>query len=296
MKEIPLEYHRAKDSLTVDPRRFGLACVAQFGVSRLRRTIAPSGEHFHRGMVEIGFCLRSPLALETRGAALPVMPGSFFANQPDVPHCLTSRPNGLYVYYFLVEKPSGGATLLSLPKAESAALWRRLRRLPRVFPSGERAAQARKLFTRLLRLFDGPATAWTRTRLRQTALSLIVLLLELAERPADGADVSARVARAAEAIREHPERRITVDGLAGETALSPTHLINKFRKATGFPPVRYQLECRVEKARRLLLETDMSVSEIALSLGFGSLQHFSDAFVRIAGLPPSRLRRGRAAR
>ena len=289
MKEIHLHYYRSKDARTVDSEASGLRCIAQLGVSRFVRARAPTAEHIHRGMLEIGFCLRSPLALKVDGGEHPVMPGSFFINQPNVPHCLTSRPNGLYVYYFLVRKPTAANPLLDLPASESAAVWRSLRRLPHVLPAGMRAVHVRELFTRLFQLFDAPRTPLTPVKVRQTFLDIVILLLELAEKPAD-VGCSERIAKVVELVRAHPERPFTIDALAGEAALSPTHFINQFRKVTGFPPIRFQIECRIHRAKELLRDTKLPVSAIAVQLGFSSIHHFSDTFARIVGLSPSRWR------
>lgn len=287
MKEIQLEYSQSKDGRTVDAEALGLRGIVQLGLSRFLRSRVPTAEHIHRGMLEIGFCLRSPLSLKVRDRELPVMPGVFFVNQPNVPHCLTSRPNGLYVYYFLVRKPSADRPLLNLPPGESTAVWKRLRRLPPTVPAGIRAGKVRELFTRLFQLCDCPRSSWISLQMRQIMLTVIVLLLELSENPAD-VPCSARVAKVVQQVRDHPERPFTIDDLAHEAALSPTHLINQFRKTTGFPPIRYQIECRVRQAKELLRQGDQTVSHIADQLGFNSLQHFSDTFARIVGVSPSR--------
>ncbi|MBQ6341027.1 MAG: helix-turn-helix transcriptional regulator [Kiritimatiellae bacterium] len=291
MKEIKLEYFAEKDSRTLNPESFGLHGVVQLGVSRFRQMRVPTGEHIHRGMLEIGFCLRSPLALKVAGGELPVMPGSFFINQPNVPHCLNSRPNGLYIYYFLVRRPTASRPFLDLPVPESAAVWKFLRRLPSVLPAGVRASRVRELFTRLFQLCDMPCAPLTSVQMRQMFLDVIMLLHELSERPAD-IGCSERVAKVVELVRTHPERPFRIDVLAREAALSPTHFINQFRKATGFPPIRFQIECRIKKAKEMLRTPDRTASDVALQLGFNSLQHFSDTFSRLVGISPARWRAG----
>ena len=89
-----------------------------------------------------------------------------------------------------------------------------------------------------------------------------------------------------------PERPFTIDALAREAALSPTHFINQFRKATGFPPIRFQIECRIHKAKEMLRTPNRTASDVALQLGFNSLQHFSDTFARLVGVSPARWRAG----
>ena len=292
MKEIKLEYHTDREGRTLNPEAFGLHGVVQLGVSRFRQSHTPTEEHIHRGMLEIGFCLRGSLMLKVAGGELPVMPGSFFINQPNVPHCLNSRPNGLYIYYFLVRRPTASRPILDLPVPESAAVWKFLRSLPHVLSAGVRASRVRELFTRLFQLCDAPRAPLTSVQMRQTFLDVVMLLHELSENPAD-VGCSERVAKVVELVRTHPERPFTIDALAREAALSPTHFINQFRKATGFPPIRFQIECRIQRAKKLLRARGVKASDVATRLGFNSLQHFSDTFTRIAGVSPSRWRAGK---
>lgn len=289
MKAIQVEYYHTRESNTVDAESLGLHGVALLGKSRFLRTREPVVEHIHRGMLEVGFCLRSPLALNVNGDEFPVTPGWFFVNQPNVPHRLTSRPNGLYVYYFLIRRPTTEKTLLDLPEDESTAIWKRLRGLPPTLPTGARAGQVRELFTRLFRLCEEPRAPLTSVKLRQTFLNLVVLILELAEQPSD-ISCSGSIEKIVDLIRANPERPFTVDELAQEAALSPTHFINQFRRTTGFPPIRFQIECRIQQAKQLLRETSMTASAIAIRLGFNSLQHFSDTFTRVTGMSPNRWR------
>ena len=290
MWEIQPEYFETKDCRAVNPEDFGIHGVIQLGVSRFRQMRVPTEEHIHRHMLEVGFCLRSPLTLKVfNGGEFPVMPGSFFINQPNVPHCLSSRPTGLYVFYFLLQVPPSDGTLLDLPAEESTALLARLGALPHTISSGSRAAQIGELFTRLFQICDMPQSPLTALKMRQTFLDLLVLLLELAEHPVD-VPCSDRVAKVVELVRKHPERAFTIDALAREAALSPTHFINQFRKATGFPPIRFQIECRIQRAKELLRQGKATASHIASQLGFNSLQHFSDTFTRIVGQPPRQWR------
>ena len=289
MKEFRLQYGAAADRRMVNPEEFGISCVAQLGVSRFRQAYPPVEEHIHRDMAEIGFCLRDPLAINVLGCEYPVMPGEFFVSQPNVPHHLTTRPAGIFLYYFLLRKPTRGKTLFDLPVQESAEIWRRLSRLPPTVSANARAARAGRMFAALFQLFDMKKSAWVCVKMRRLFLSLVVLLLECAERGGEKADLS-RVAHTAEMIRSRPEQPFTVQELAAEADLSPTHFINLFRQATGFPPIKFQIQCRVERAKAMLRETSMPIVDVAMRLGFGSHQHFSDTFSRIVGMSPKQWR------
>lgn len=74
--------------------------------------------------------------------------------------------------------------------------------------------------------------------------------------------------------------------------MSEFHFSRLFKKATGLSPSRYFIRQRVEKARLLLQETDTSIIEIGMSVGYSSPSHFAQVFRRETGLPPSHYRRG----
>ena len=66
--------------------------------------------------------------------------------------------------------------------------------------------------------------------------------------------------------------------LARTSGLSTRQLERLFRKYLGRSPARYYLELRLNKARLLLLQTNMSVIDVALACGFVSASHFSKCY------------------
>ena len=64
-----------------------------------------------------------------------------------------------------------------------------------------------------------------------------------------------------------------------------------FKQKYGVTVVDYLTELRIEEAKKLLLETDMTVSEVAEEVGFSDTSYFSKVFLKSAGIPPSSYRR-----
>ena len=93
-------------------------------------------------------------------------------------------------------------------------------------------------------------------------------------------------------MRARPEEDYPVEALARRAGLAPNHFITRFRNLTGLPPRQFLLDCRMRAARALLRETATPVTEIALSLGFCSSQHFANLFKRHTGITPLDCRRG----
>lgn len=83
----------------------------------------------------------------------------------------------------------------------------------------------------------------------------------------------------------------SLDRWAGQARMSPSHFSRAFKQSTGLSPSRHALNLRLAEARRLLRETDESVIQIALAVGYGSPSHFAQVFRRETGLAPQTYRR-----
>lgn len=78
--------------------------------------------------------------------------------------------------------------------------------------------------------------------------------------------------------------------LAQIAGLSTYHFSRMFKRATGLSPSQYFIRLRMRRARDLLLETDRSVIDIGLDVGYSSPSHFSQVFRREMGITPSAYR------
>ncbi|MBT2720537.1 AraC family transcriptional regulator [Bacillus sp. ISL-46] len=72
--------------------------------------------------------------------------------------------------------------------------------------------------------------------------------------------------------------RISLDQLASAHAISKFHLVREFKKYTGITPNEYLINCRISYAKKLLKYSDLSVSEIAYSVGIDNVSHFINLF------------------
>lgn len=128
----------------------------------------------------------------------------------------------------------------------------------------------------------------------------VVLVSELTRLNRDGAiaEKCARGGLAAwqrravdERIEAHLGEPLSLVELAEELRLSPRHFARAFKQSFGQPPHHYHLARRVERAKGLLEQSKMSVTEIAVTLGFADTSAFSTTFRRFAGASPRDYRR-----
>jgi AraC-like DNA-binding protein len=105
------------------------------------------------------------------------------------------------------------------------------------------------------------------------------------------ADTFAGLCRARELLAELDEPLLSIEGVAREVCLSPSHLTRQFEAVFGVTPHQFRIARRLERARHLLAAGHHSVTEVCMAVGFSSLGSFSDLFRRRVGLSPSAYQR-----
>ncbi len=95
------------------------------------------------------------------------------------------------------------------------------------------------------------------------------------------------IRRAKEFIVENQAEDLSLGQVAKAVNTSVFHFCKMFKKATGLNFTEYVSRVRVEKARNLLLNPNLRISEIAYEVGFQSLTHFNRVFKKITGQSPT---------
>jgi transcriptional regulator GlxA family with amidase domain len=83
----------------------------------------------------------------------------------------------------------------------------------------------------------------------------------------------------------------SISCLAGECGLSSSHFARAFKETTGLAPHQWLTRRRVQRARELLAQSTMELTDIALACGFVDQSHFSRVFARTEKQSPGRWRR-----
>ena len=117
---------------------------------------------------------------------------------------------------------------------------------------------------------------------------LSMLSNQLATRP-ENAEPKA-VTRAREFIEKNQDRDVSLQEVAKAVNTSTFYFCKLFKKATGLTFTDYLSRVRIERAKNLLLNPNLRVSEIAYEVGFQSLTHFNRMFRKLTGQSPSAYR------
>jgi AraC family transcriptional regulator len=98
------------------------------------------------------------------------------------------------------------------------------------------------------------------------------------------------VHQAISSIHERYDTPLTLNELAAEVFVSPFHFSRIFARVTGVTPGRYLTAVRLFEAKRLLLTTSLTVSDIVCSVGYSSVGTFTSRFTRGVGMTPTQYR------
>lgn len=102
-----------------------------------------------------------------------------------------------------------------------------------------------------------------------------------------------QLGRAIDFMQANLESSINLSAIAGATGLSPSHFARQFRATLGVAPHQYLMRIRIERAKRMLTETDTSLVTVAFACGFANQEHLTRVFKRGCGITPAAYRRTR---
>jgi len=98
------------------------------------------------------------------------------------------------------------------------------------------------------------------------------------------------VASAKQFVQSHVEEPINLAQVVQHVHVSRFYFCKLFKKATGMTLTEYVSRVRVEKAKSLLVDPSLRVSEVVYAAGFGSIPRFNSVFKRYVGVPPTEYR------
>ena len=132
----------------------------------------------------------------------------------------------------------------------------------------------------------------------QSIIDLLGILAEHLQRHAEQQAIASLdselpvVARAKAFIQANAEEPITLAQVAAHVHVSRFYFCKLFRKATGLTLTDYVARVRLEKAKSLLSDPSIRISEVVFAAGFGSIQQFNSVFKQMLGVSPTVYRVG----
>jgi AraC family transcriptional regulator len=217
--------------------------------------------------------------------------------KPSAPHHLTFTPAGVDLHTIIPQAEFTAAQILQSPEtyrdlaAEVSS--------PVDFADFEpklmfNDPQMAALIHAIVREIDGGFVDQLSVSALNTALAVALVrhFHGSAMRPLAAGRLSGeRLRRVLDYIEDHIEDSLSLSELAAIGCLSPFHFSRCFKRSMGMGLQRYLIRRRIEHARRLIVETDISLTDIAAATGFDNQASFTYRFGQEIGVSPGRLRR-----
>jgi len=128
---------------------------------------------------------------------------------------------------------------------------------------------------------------------RDLALRLILIHIEDAARAHPARNDGTKLAAVLLAVKENPGLPWLVPAMAKQAGLSVSQTARRMRELTGQSPREFVIRARIERARRLMEESSLSLKQIAESLGYSDVYFFHRQFKTVTGMTPGQWRRER---
>lgn len=91
-------------------------------------------------------------------------------------------------------------------------------------------------------------------------------------------------------IQEHLSEDISLEAIANDLEMSRYHFSRLFKQSMGVSPYHYVLQQRVERAKQLLKQKELPITDIALESGFANQTHLNKHFRKLVGMTPTTYR------
>lgn len=91
-------------------------------------------------------------------------------------------------------------------------------------------------------------------------------------------------------IQENLDKKLTQKELSSLACMSPHYFASLFKQSMGMTPYQYVMECRIEKAKQLLLKRKLRIVEVCAEVGFQNQSHFTRVFRQYTKMTPKKFR------
>jgi AraC-like DNA-binding protein/quercetin dioxygenase-like cupin family protein len=198
---------------------------------------------------------------------------------PGEVHACNPQPGAVWVYRMLYID-------IDLMRDVASELWEAELPLPRLAPPVVEDSSLFQAFSELYTVFAESDDRLEKDTCTHDALTYLLTHYSQQRSPVrspEPTDIPTQ--RAYDYLMEHLAENIALQHLASEAGLSAYHLLRSFRERYGLPPHAFQLQQRINVAKRMLAE-GISIAETAFELGFADQSHFTKKFKAFVGATP----------
>ena len=265
------EHYISKDRITLTEEDIQIPGLRMFGTHKIQNAILPLVPHYHEDAFEFTVLAKGTMEFYTNGQLYTLAGGDVFISYPNEIHSTNNNPISLNHQYWMQVDISDPEHFFFLRPDIAADLISRLHLLQHHIVKLNNPT----LLSIIKRAFS---LAYANKNAHLTADLILVFLEELSmTADNDAKDHSADMERALAYIEAHCTDYIPMEDLADLCHLSVSQFKQKFRKEIGTAPREYINHQKIQHAKKMLL-SGMSVTDVAMEMGFENISYFSTVF------------------
>ncbi len=266
----------------------GVPALRQVGHARLSKSRPGLGAHVHDGCFEICYLNKGRMHWWAGDEEQDyiVEPGELTLTYPDEPHGgVDSIHEAGDLYWLSVDLR---ALDFAAQGACSDSLAQTLHNLPRHFLGH---VSVPKYFEQILGAVEA-AGPYAALRIHSALLQILMVLIDCGQAAMHAEPhLDPRLELVLKKIRQEPQAFAGIEPLAKIAGLSNNRFNNQFKSYTGYSPMDYVSREKVRRAKALLANDQLTITDIALELDFSTTQYFATLFKKYTGMTPSQFRK-----
>ncbi|MCJ8013583.1 AraC family transcriptional regulator [Paenibacillus sp. KQZ6P-2] len=240
--------------------------------------------HIHENAYEFVYIEQGAVSWDVNGETYHMHAQQIFHTRPGELHRASFDYIGpCKMWWMIIRDPQHAGSWFSLGKEDREQFSQVLRHLPRIISTNKVVAES---FRSLRKLIEQPGAMLLEYQVRHHVLEVFLHLMHSSSASLQSPDIHDFSIELAKRIEMNPALRLSTRQLAAELGLSESHFYRVFRETNGQSPALYMERVRMGCACRLLLQSSLSITNIAHDLGFKTSQHFATVFKKYIGMTP----------
>lgn len=241
--------------------------------------------HKHKDMLEICFLESGTQYYQVGEENYFLKGGDILITPPNVIHGTSSYPEEKgSLFWMIIKMPKTSFRLLNLTPKETSLLAQRLLNLERIHFKG--SYELKKTLNAIFKTYYKKNDSLNKIEITNHILYFLLKVIYYGEKNKDKG-ISEDIEFSCTYLKQNIFKKIYISELAKKVNLSQSRFKHKFKEEIGIPPNEYIIKQKINKAKELLEDSDLTITNIAYDLGFSNSSYFSIVFKKHQGISPT---------
>lgn len=244
--------------------------------------------HRHTNMIEICFLEKGSQYYKIESENYILKGGDLLITKPSLLHGTNGFPEDIgCLYWMIINVPGKNQRFLNLSSKETKYLMDRILNIKNPCFRGSYYIQS--ILNSIIKDYQKRDEPLRDVIIMNKIIDFLLKVIYYGEK-GHKADISEQIKLVCQYIQKNLLNDFLLDDLAEMSNLSLSRFQHRFKEEVGIPPAEYINRSKIEKAKEMVKQDEISIQDIAYDLGFSSPLYFSTVFKKFTGVSPSAYR------